>query len=74
MVRAAAILGATMSAYEFRFLNERGSMLLLYFATCMGDDDARSRIAAASRFAYASFEIWQDDRKVANGSRQRYLI
>jgi hypothetical protein len=63
-----------MSAYEFRFLNERGNMLLLYFANCLGDEDARARIAMACELAYARFEIWQDDRNVAKGSRQRYLI
>ena len=56
-----------MSAYEFRFLNERGSMLLAYYATCTGDEDARARLGIASELVYAQFEIWQDDRKVAAG-------
>jgi hypothetical protein len=56
-----------MSAYEFRFLNERGGMLLLYFTHCLGDDDARARLSIASDVAYARFEIWQDDREVESG-------
>jgi len=60
-------LGPPMVAYEIRFLNERGGMLLLYFTHCASDEDARSRIALAADQDYAQFEIWQDDRKVDSG-------
>lgn len=56
-----------MAAYEFRFLNERGNMLLLYFAHCLGDQDARNRVGIADDLNYVRFEIWQDDRKVDDG-------
>jgi hypothetical protein len=59
-------VGLTM-AYEFRFLNERGSMLLLYFTNCNGDAAARAHLNIAADLDYAKFEIWQDDRKVDSG-------
>ncbi len=61
-----------MSAYEFRFLNERGAMLLVYFTHCLGDEDARARIGIASDLEYARFEIWQDDRKVEAGRHRPF--
>jgi hypothetical protein len=63
-----------MSAYEFRFLNERGSVLVFYFARCRGDEDARTRIETAAALGYARFEIWQDDRKVAAGHGTPWLM
>jgi hypothetical protein len=63
-----------MPAYEFRFLNERGSVLVLYFARCRGDEDARGKIASAAALTYSRFEIWQDDRKVAAGRSKPYLM
>jgi len=62
-----------MSAYEFRFLNERGEMLLLYVTQCFGDEHARSKISTTADMSYARFEIWQDDRKVGCGKRHSSL-
>jgi hypothetical protein len=63
-----------MSAYEFRFLNERGGMLLVYYANCVGDDDARKQLAIADDVDYSRFEIWQDDRRVDAGRMKPYLM
>jgi hypothetical protein len=65
--------GRLMSAYEFRFMNAHGEMLLLYHTQCFGDDDARSKIGAAADVGYSRFEIWQDDRKVGCGKRRSSL-
>jgi len=63
-----------MSAYEFRFLNESGGMLLLYYTNCIGDEEARRKVSIAADLAYARFEIWQDDRKVESGRAKPFVM
>lgn len=66
--------GLTMSPYEFRFLNERGGVLVFYFAHCRGDRDAQTRIGSAAALTYDRFEIWHNDRQVAVGRSRPYLM
>ncbi|MGH6872540.1 MAG: hypothetical protein ACREHE_13650 [Rhizomicrobium sp.] len=58
-----------METYEIRFLDRQGALVLVYFAQCASDGDARSRVPRMTEVHYDHYELWNGTGLVAEGPR-----
>ncbi|HEY5338100.1 MAG TPA: hypothetical protein VIJ85_07860 [Rhizomicrobium sp.] len=62
-----------MLNYEIRLFGDDGNPLLVYVTRCSDDELAMKSILAIQAFPHRRFEMWCDERKVAEGQSYRTL-